>query len=189
MCSLNDECALESTGGQKTHTDACACTSDFVAGCLHAVQEGDDKQTTSRPCFSTSDNGEIMSYVWKKKEKEKEKISAQRISVSHAVMTSGNLRGWLYRDMNLTPIPCSTYKQNHDAVSRRKQRPAGPQEVINGYCDLGSHGQSHGGAQSRARATTEVSWTMHSWRRAMEQGQNGERSPSDVGEQMKRPTV
>ena len=61
-----------------------------------------------------------MSYVWKKKEKEKEKISAQRISVSHAVMASGDLRGWLYRDMNLTPIPCSIYKQNHDAVSRRK---------------------------------------------------------------------
>ena len=156
MCSLNDECALESTGGQKTHTDACACTSDFVVGCLQAVQEGDDKQTTSRPCFSTSDNGEIMSYVWKKKEKEKEKISAQRLSVSHAMMTSGDLRGWLYRDMNLTPIPCSIYKQNHDAVSRRKQRP-GPQEVVDGYCDLGSHGQSHGGAQSRARATTEVS--------------------------------
>ena len=160
MCSLNDECALESTGGQKTHTDACACTSDFVAGCLHDVLEGDDKQTTSRPCFlalGTTNNWEIMSYVWKKKEKEKEKISAQRLSVSHAMMTSGDLRGWLYRDMNLTPIPCSTYKQNHDAVSRRKQRPAGPQEVINGYCDLGSHGQSHGGAQSRARATTEVS--------------------------------
>ena len=46
MCSLNDECALESTGGQKTHTDACACTSDFVAGCLHAVQE---REMTNRP--------------------------------------------------------------------------------------------------------------------------------------------
>ena len=93
-----------------------------------------------------------MSYVWKKKEKEKEKISAQRISVSHAMMTSGDLRGWLYRDMNLTLIPCSIYKQNHDAVSRRKQRP-GPQEVVGGYCDLG---------YSRARATTEVAKTMHS---------------------------
>ena len=46
MCSLNDECALESTGGHKTHTDACACTSDFVAGCLHAVQE---REMTNRP--------------------------------------------------------------------------------------------------------------------------------------------
>ena len=76
MCSLNDECALESTGGQKTHTDACARTSDFVAGCLHAVQEGDEQQTTSRPCFlalATSDNGEIMSYVWKKKRRKKKR--------------------------------------------------------------------------------------------------------------------
>ena len=54
-------------------------------------------------------------------------------------------------------------------MSRRNQR-SGPQEVVDGCCDLAAMVVL---SPPRAQAATEVAKTMGSWRKAMEQGWDG----------------